>query len=495
MEQLPICLDLKDRLVIVTGSGQGAARKACIALRAGARVLLLTPQASDAFDEIANEPRLSIRIGTPTPHDLDGAVLVFAATGNADDDAATAEMAHDQAILCNVVDQPKQSDFAMPSIIDRSPLLVAVSSAGTSPLLTRLLAQRLEATIPAAYGNLTRFLGSLRETLRKRIPSSRDRRRFLETLVDGTVADLVLAGDEARAHQALDQQVASFTANGPPEIGEVYLVGGGPGDPDLLTFRALRLMQRADVVVYDRLIGSPILELVRPDAERIYVGKKRNQHAVPQEEISRLLVTLARQGKRVLRLKGGDPFIFGRGGEEIELLAAEGIPFQIVPGITAATGCASFAGIPLTHRDHAQACVFLTGHTKTGRLSAEWASVLQPNQTVVIYMGLAFLRELMSDFIARGADPKLPVAIIENGTRPNQKVVTGTLETIADAAVAADVTGPALTIIGSVVSLRDKLAWFNPPPGDFAVATAAFNATTTASSAATASGKDNGSHP
>ena len=494
MEQLPICLDLKNRLVVVTGSGQGAARKACVALRAGARVVLITPQASDAFDEIASEPRLTIRIGAPTAGDLDGAVLVFAASGDAGQDSAIAALARDRTILCNITDQPERSDFAMPSIIDRSPLLVAVSSAGTSPLLTRLLAQRLEATIPAAYGNLTRFLGSLRASLRSRIPDSRNRRRFLETLVDGTVADLVLAGDETRARQALDQQVASFTTDGPSQIGEVYLVGGGPGDPDLLTFRALRLMQRADVVVYDRLIGSPILELVRPDAERVYVGKKRNQHAVPQEEISRLLVTLARQGKRVLRLKGGDPFIFGRGGEEIELLAAEGIPFQIVPGITAATGCASFAGIPLTHRDHAQACVFLTGHTKTGRLSADWATVLQPNQTVVIYMGLAFLRELMSDFLARGADPKLPVAIIENGTRPNQKVVTGTLQTIADVAAAADVTGPALTIIGSVVSLRDKLAWFNPPPGDFAAAAAAFNATAV-SSTSTASEKDGAPHP
>jgi uroporphyrin-III C-methyltransferase/precorrin-2 dehydrogenase/sirohydrochlorin ferrochelatase len=235
-------------------------------------------------------------------------------------------------------------------------------------------------------------------------------------------------------------------------------------------------MQRADVVVYDRLIGSAIMDLVRPNAERIYVGKKRNQHALQQEEISKLLVTLAREGKRVLRLKGGDPFIFGRGGEEIELLAAERIPFQIVPGITAASGCASFAGIPLTHRDHAQACVFVTGHTKTGRLSAEWASLLQPGQTVVIYMGLAYLAELTADFITHGADASLPVAIIENGTRPNQKVATGTLSTIADVAVAEGITGPALIIIGSVVSMREKLAWYNPPAAGDAAATAAFGA-------------------
>jgi uroporphyrin-III C-methyltransferase/precorrin-2 dehydrogenase/sirohydrochlorin ferrochelatase len=364
----------------------------------------------------------------------------------------------------------------MPSILDRSPLLVAVSSAGASPLLGRLIKERLEAMIPAAFGNLTRFLGSIREGLQKRIPDNRRRRRFLETIVEGAVADLVLAGDETRARLELDRAVDAFVAGGQAGQGEVYLVGGGPGDPDLLTFRALRLMQRADVVVYDRLVGSPILELVRRDAERIYVGKKRSEHALPQEEICKLLVALARQGKRVLRLKGGDPFIFGRGGEEIELLAAEGVPFQVVPGITAASGCASFAGIPLTHRDHAQACVFVTGHTKTGRLSLDFSALLQPSQTVVIYMGLAYLKDLMRDFIAHGADPAMPVAIVENGTRPNQKVITGTLADIANKAQSEAIKGPALTIIGTVVTLRDKLAWFAPQSAQGAVATAQFAA-------------------
>lgn len=473
MEQLPICLNLKNRTVIVTGSGQQAARRACTALRAGANVTIIADTHSEALDEVSQQSNANVRVGELVDSDLDGAFIVFAACEDAAQNERVCGLARARGIMVSS-ENWSDCDFTMPSIIDRSPLLVAISSAGTSPLLVRFIAQRLEATIPAAFGHLTRFLGEARHAIAKRMPDRLMRRHFLETLVDGPVADLVLAGDEQRAQTLLEKQADDYAARGPSDLGEVYLVGGGPGDPDLLTFRALRLMQRADVVVYDRLIGSAIMDLVRPNAERIYVGKKRNDHALPQEEISKLLVRLAREGKRVLRLKGGDPFIFGRGGEEIELLAAEGIPFQIVPGITAASGCASFAGIPLTHRDHAQACVFVTGHTKTGRLSAEWVSLLQPGQTVVIYMGLAYLAELMSDFIAHGADPELPVAIVENGTRPNQKVATGTLSTIAGVASGEGFTGPALIIIGSVVTLRDKLAWFNPPSAGDAAATAAF---------------------
>lgn len=473
MEQLPICLNLKDRPVVVTGSGQQAARRACTALRAGAKVMIVADVRGAALDEVAQQANVTIRTGQLIDRDLDGALIVFAASEDADDNERVCKLARERGILVSS-EHWEDCDFTMPSIIDRSPLLVAISSAGTSPLLARLIAQRLEATIPAAFGHLTRFLGQARHAIARRIGDKLLRRHFLETLIDGPVADLVLAGDEARAQTLMEQQADTFVAKGPSDVGEVYLVGGGPGDPDLLTFRALRLMQRADVVVYDRLIGSAIMELVRPNAERVYVGKKRNDHALPQEEISKLLVRLAREGKRVLRLKGGDPFIFGRGGEEIELLASEGIPFQIVPGITAASGCASYAGIPLTHRDHAQACVFVTGHTKTGRLSAEWVSLLQPGQTVVIYMGLAYLGDLTSDFIAHGADPTLPVAIVENGTRPNQKVASGTLSTIAAVASSEGITGPALIIIGSVVTLRDRLAWYNPPSAGDAAATAAF---------------------
>ncbi|MCB1506407.1 MAG: uroporphyrinogen-III C-methyltransferase [Hyphomicrobiaceae bacterium] len=496
MEQLPICLNLKGRSVVVSGNGRQAVRRACTAMRAGAKVLVVADRRSDALDEVAQQHGIEIRTGEVSADDLKGAMLVFAASEDRASNARVCELARAHGVLISS-ENSESCDFTMPSIIDRSPLLVAISSAGTSPLLVRLIAQRLEASIPAAFGKLTRFLGRARESISRRIPERRARRHFIETLVDGPVSDLVLAGDEARAQVLLERETERYVASGVPEIGEVYLVGGGPGDPDLLTFRALRLMQRADVVVYDRLLGSAIMDLVRPNAERIYVGKKRNEHALPQEEISKLLVRLAREGKRVLRLKGGDPFIFGRGGEEIELLAAEGVPFQIVPGITAASGCASFAGIPLTHRDHAQACVFVTGHTKTGRLSAEWVSLLQPGQTVVVYMGLAYLAELTADFIAHGADASLPVAIIENGTRPNQKVATGSLANIAEVARAEGVVGPALIIIGSVVSLRDKLAWFNPPPTSDAAATAAFGAPADSSGAVAASATSNGQgkHP
>jgi len=475
MEQLPLCLNVKKRKVVVTGGGAVAARKAELALRAGASVLVVATAPGPEFDVLLRNPQLTVRRGRLSEADLDGAVLLYAASEDHAEEQEARVMTRARGVLLNVPDRPELCDFSMPSILDRSPLLIAISSAGASPLLGRLIKQRLETTIPAAYGALALFLGSIRAGVQKRIPDNRARRRFLEGIVDGTVSDLVLAGEEARARQRLDAEIDAFLAGGEASRGEVYLVGGGPGDPDLLTFRALRLMQRADVVVYDRLIGSPLLDLVRKDAERIYVGKKRSDHALPQDDINRLLVDLARQGKRVLRLKGGDPFIFGRGGEEIELLATEGIPFQVVPGITAASGCATYAGIPLTHREHAQACVFVTGHTRTGKLTLDWGTLLQPSQTVVIYMGIAVLGDLMREAMAHGAAPETPVAIVENGTRPNQRVITGTMADIAARAAESAVKGPALTIIGSVVTLRDKLAWTPPPSADLAAATAAFD--------------------
>ncbi|MDX2258215.1 MAG: siroheme synthase CysG [Hyphomicrobiaceae bacterium] len=459
MDQLPICLNLAGRKVVVAGEGEDARIKIEMALKAGAEVLALADSPSEVLASLSEHPRLTIRTGPFEPTALDAANLVYAASQNPLLNDSVASAARQRGKLLNELGKPAASDFTMPSILDRSPVVIAISSGGTSPLLSRLLRQRLEASIPASFGRLADFLARMRGSLQAAIPDIAGRRRLLETALDGTIADLVLAGDEARARRALEAEVASYLSSGTTRSGEVYLVGAGPGDPDLLTFRALRLMQRADVVVYDRLVGEAILHLVRRDAERIYVGKRRSEHTLPQEDIGRLLVDLARAGKRVLRLKGGDPFIFGRGGEEIEQLAAAGLPFQIVPGVTAASGCACFAGIPLTHRDHAQACIFVTGHTKTGRLSASWSSVLQPNQTVVIYMGLGYLGELMADFLANGADPAMPVAVVENGTRPEQRVVVGTIADIAGKVVDAGVSGPSLTIIGTVVRLREKLAW------------------------------------
>jgi uroporphyrin-III C-methyltransferase/precorrin-2 dehydrogenase/sirohydrochlorin ferrochelatase len=463
MEQLPISLNLNGRKVVVTGGGTVAARKAELALRSGANVVVVAPQLGPEFHELMQHERLTHRAGRPQVEDFEGALIVYGASEHDEEDRYVRDSARAKGALVNVPDRPELCDFSMPAIVDRSPLLIAISSAGASPLIARQIKAQLESTLPATYGNLVRFFGSIREMVSSRIPDNRRRRYFLEKLLDGRIADLILAGDETNARAVLAEQIegeAKGTAR--PLTGEVYLVGGGPGDPDLLTFRALRLMQRADVVVYDRLVGSPILDLVRRDAERVYVGKKLNKHELSQEEISKLLVKLAREGKRVLRLKGGDPFIFGRGGEEIEMLASEGIPFQVVPGVTAAAGCASYAGIPLTHRDHAQSCVFVTGHSKTGRLELDWGTLLQPRQTVAIYMGLAMLPGLTRDFVSHGADPSTPVAVVDNGTRNNQKVITGTIETIADSVIAAGIKGPAMIFVGSVVTLRDKLKWFTP---------------------------------
>ncbi len=460
MEALPINLCVKNQPIAIAGGGTMAARRAELALKAGARVMLFAPDITAEFPE---DDRLVHLPRDAEVDDLRGCRLAF---GAADDDA-TNEAFHRAAkaagVLVNVADRPDLCDFIMPAILDRSPLVISISSAGASPILARVLKARLETYFPASFGRLAKFAGALRGEVMRRLSRLADRRRFFETLIDGPIADLVLAGREDEARKRFEKELAAAAekADAPP-MGEVYLVGAGPGDPDLMTFRAMRLIQRADVVLYDRLIGQGLLNLVRRDAERIYVGKLPKEHTLQQEEISALLVRLAKQGKRVLRLKGGDPFIFGRGGEEIERLAEEGIPFQVVPGVTAAASCAAYAGIPLTHRDHAQACVFVTGHGKDGKVDLNWEALVQPRQTVAVYMGLLQLPVLVANFIAHGASPDLPAAVVENGTRRSQKVVVGTLATLEDKVRDAKLKGPAIIIIGTVVTLREKLAWFVP---------------------------------
>ena len=310
-----------------------------------------------------------------------------------------------------------------------------------------------------AYGRLAELLGEFRNKAKVRFPDVSARRLFWETQLDGSMPELVFSGrvDEARA--VIEQAIANPDQRG---AGEVYLVGAGPGDPDLLTFKALRLMQQADVVVYDRLVSAPILDLCRRDAERIYVGKARADHALPQEGINALLVRLAQEGKRVCRLKGGDPFIFGRGGEEIEELSEAGVSFQVVPGITAASGCSAYAGIPLTHRDYAQSVRFVTGHLKNGTPDLPWAELVHPNQTLVLYMGLVSLGPIRKQLLAHGLAPTTPVAMISKGTTPDQRVVIGTLETIEDKLASEPLPAPTLIIVGEVVELRSRLNWFVP---------------------------------
>ena len=461
MQALPIFLKLKGKRVVVVGGGTPAARKAEMALRSGALVDVYCRELGEDFRSIASHENLTRHARAVEAGDMDGATLVWCATEDDAVDRRAHALAKAAGVTVNVADRPELCDFTMASILDRSPLVVAIGTEGASPILGRILKARLETEIPAGYGRLAAFVGERREALEHATKSSAERRRFWERLLEGPIAEMVLAGQDGAAASAFDAEIATLGKGGKAtHQGEVYLVGAGPGDPDLLTFRALRLMQRADVVLYDRLVSDEIINLVRRDAERIFVGKQRNNHAVPQDEISRMLVDLAKQGKRVLRIKGGDPFIFGRGGEEIELLAENNVPFQVVPGVTAASGCSAYAGIPLTHRDHAQACLFVTAHGKDGQIDTDWEAVLRPNQTVAIYMGLALLDSLMKAFIARGADPHTPAAVVDNGTRANQRVVTGTIATLAEKASAAALRGPTIIIVGSVVSLHDKLDWF-----------------------------------
>ena len=460
MDYLPIFLALKGEPCLLVGGSQAAEPKARLLLRAGARLILVATTLTPGLHELTGEPGVTWHRRAFRDDDLDGIRLVIVA---ADDDALThsvASNARRRGIPVNVVDRRSLCSFILPSILDRSPLVAAVSTGGAAPILARILRTRLETIFPAQLGRLARFLGEIRPSVLHRITDSALRRRFFEGVVDGPIGEQVLAGREDDARGAIASALTDYESAG--AAGEVYLVGAGPGDPDLLTFRALRLMQKADVVVYDRLVSKAVLDLTRRDAERIYAGKQPGHHAIPQHEINDLLARLALAGKRVLRLKGGDPFIFGRGGEEIETLATLGVPFQVVPGITAASGCAAYAGIPLTHREHAQSCIFVTGRRQIEEETLDWDSLVRPNQTVVIYMGLAGLDTICNGLLRHGLPPETPAALIEQGTTAAQAVHTGTVGTLASIVEAKRPRAPTLVIVGEVVRLREKLDWFRP---------------------------------
>lgn len=392
------------------------------------------------------------------PGDLRQFRLIVSATDDTETNALVAKTAEEQGVPVNVVDNPGLSSFIFPAIVDRSPIVIAVSSGGSAPVLARLLRAKIESVIPPAYGRLARLAEKFRDKAKQHIKTPPQRRIFWENVFQGSVAEQVFSGNEQHAEQLLNQILNDY--DGTVNNGEVYLIGAGPGAADLLTFRALRLLQQADVVVYDRLVSPEIIDLARRDAEKIYVGKQRQNHTLPQVSINHLLADLAKAGKRVARLKGGDPFIFGRGGEEIETLMAQGIHFQVVPGITAASGCASYAGIPLTHRDHAQSCVFVTGHLKDDCVNLNWTQLALPNQTVVIYMGLIGLEQICQSLIAHGSPSELPIALIQQGTTDNQKVITGTLKTLPALVAKEAIKAPTIIIIGTVVGLHGKLKWF-----------------------------------
>ncbi len=458
MDYFPISLKLTQQPCLVVGAGNCAARKIELLSRAGAKITVIACDISSQVAAMQITHNLIVRQKDFEANDLSDFKLVVSATNDMATNQFVRECAKAKAIWVNVVDSPALCDFIFPAIVDRAPLTIAISSGGASPVLARLLRAKIETVIPPAYGTLAKLAEKFRETVKQKITVPSNRRIFWENMLQGRVAELVFSGQNDAAEyeltQAIEQTAESKTC------GEVYLIGAGPGAADLLTFRALRLMQQADVVVYDRLVSTDILDLARRDSEKIYVGKERSRHALPQEDINALLVKLAKEGKRVARLKGGDPFIFGRGGEEIETLMEQGVVFQVVPGITAATGCASYAGIPLTHRDHAQSCIFVTGHLKDDSVHLNWTQLAVPNQTVVIYMGLVGLEQICQSLIAHGSAADLPIALVQDGTTSQQRVITGTLSTLPEIVKHESIKPPTLIIIGTVVSLHEKLNWF-----------------------------------
>ncbi|MFQ2077230.1 siroheme synthase CysG [Aeromonas veronii] len=459
MDYLPIFCRLDNKPVLLVGGGEVAERKARLLLDAGAHLTVVAPELDPELAELAANGNIEWLAGEFVPEQLAGKWLVVAATDRREVNALVYQSANQARIFANVVDDPKRSSFIMPSIIDRSPLMVAISSGGKAPVLARLLREKLEALLPQHLGAVATFAGSLRERVKARFTTMGDRRRFWERLLGADRLGQALArGDSASANQLADSLFADESQTG----GEVVLVGAGPGDPGLLTLHALRQMQQADVVVYDRLVSDEVMALVRRDAKRIFVGKQAGNHCVPQEGINQLLLEEAKQGQRVVRLKGGDPFIFGRGGEELETLVGTGIGFQVVPGITAASGCAAYAGIPLTHRDHAQSVRFITAHGKGGARDLDWPLLAKDKQTLVFYMGLSSCATIREQLLAHGKAGDTPVALIERGTQPCQRVIRGTLDELP--ALAVGVESPALIMVGSVVTLADRLAWFGEAP-------------------------------
>lgn len=459
MQTFPLFMSLQDRRALVVGGGEPAARKAELLLSAGAQVALIAETVAGEIAQLIADGRISWAGRTFDDADLVGTSLVIVAS---DDDllqTRVAQAAQRRGVPVNVVDRPALSSFIMPAIVDRGPITVAISTGGAAPALARRLRAEIERALPAAIGRLARFAEIFRPQVRRTLSEPRARRRFWDRVFEGRIGELALAGDEIAARRELIRLLDGAREETAPVQGMVHLVGAGPGDPDLLTLKAHRLLQRADVVVYDRLVSPEVLAMARRDAERLYVGKRRGHHAVPQAEIADRLVALARAGKSVVRLKGGDPLVFGRGGEEIETLTDAGIAVEVVPGITAALGCAASAGIPLTHRDHAQACIFATGHLKDGEVALDWPMLARPRQTVVIYMGAETLPLIARRLVEHGLPAATPVALIDNGTTDRERRVVGTLATIERQAMRARLQGPTLCIVGEVVGLalaRDR---------------------------------------
>ncbi|PCS22136.1 siroheme synthase CysG [Candidatus Enterovibrio escicola] len=453
MDYLPIFVKLKGRPCLVVGGGEVAWRKTRMLMKAGAEVTVVAPDADDDVVDAADRCELVWQKEVFTKRHLNTMFLVIAATNNPLVNQLIFQAADARHILVNVVDDTPKCSFILPSIIDRCPVVIALSSSGKAPVLTRLLREKLETLIPSHIGRMAVLAGEFRNTLRKKLTTLIRRRKFWEMAFNGRFNSLVAAGNEQGAKDELEKLTSSV-----PSEGEVALIGAGPGAPSLLTLRALQLMQQADVVLYDYLVSDEIIELCRRDARLICVGKRAYCHSISQKKTNALLVKYAQEGKRVVRLKGGDPFMFGRGGEELQVLKEAGVSFQVVPGITAAAGSTAYAGIPLTHREHAQTAMFITGHLRKENDNFRWATMARCRQTLVIYMGLMKSGYIQQKLIHHGRDPLTPIAIIENGTRTNQKIFKGILSDLES--LAGGVSSPALIIVGEVVQLADQLSWF-----------------------------------
>ena len=477
MNTFPLFFKLEGRKVLIVGGGDVALRKADLLSRAGAAITVLAPSISAEIQALLSDSKHQLIYENYSKTYMTGARVIIAAT---DDEILNHQLHADATALnipVNVVDTPHLCDFIFPAIVDRNPIVIGISSNGKAPVLARLLRARLETLIPQGYGKLAKLAGDFRSEVKTKIPTLTGRRQFWEKAFEGSVSQLMFAGneDEAAAQLQADlDKTASIITDKHTEndistepqtlhnnVGEVYIVGAGPGDPELLTFKALRLMQQADIVYYDALVSPQVLDLCRRDADKVFVGKKRSNHAVAQLGINELLVNSAKEGRRVVRLKGGDPFIFGRGGEEIESLRAHSIPYHVVPGITAANAAASHAGIPLTHRDHSQSVRFVTGFLKAGAPNSNFKNFLNTDETVVFYMGLHSLPRLTEGLINAGRSSDTPIAIVSNASMPNQQVLTGTLADIVELQEKNQLPTPALLIMGDVVTLHHDLAWYN----------------------------------
>ena len=459
MDYLPIFFKASKKQCLVVGGGDIALRKVNLLINSGAIVECIAPEFCQALLERSEESAsLSLTHRAFESMDVNNQALVVSATDDKDLNAIVSRLASAKNIPVNVVDSPDISSFIMPSIVDRSPLLIAISSGGRAPVLARIIRAKLETTIPSAYGKLAQIAGEYRQKVKNKFSNIKDRRAFWESVLSGVVAEKIMTGRVQSAKKDIEQQLENAT---PQQVGEVYLVGAGPGDPDLLTFKALRLMQQADVVLYDRLVSEPVMALVRRDAELVYVGKKAGGESSRQSDINEQLVQLANSGKRICRLKGGDPFIFGRGGEEIETLSENGIPFQVVPGITAASGCSTYSGIPLTHRDYSQSCRFVTAHLKGGKCDLPWDEFVADQQTIVFYMALSGAQNLSEQLIKHGMRESMPIALIEKGTTPEQNIYISTLVEMPQLIKTEKVGAPSLLIVGEVVKLHEKLNWMS----------------------------------